>query len=189
MKKRVFFQQSGLFIFYVTIPFIVFIAGVAGVVHFVAEIYNGINIWDNIFVLLCCFVGIALMGFELIRSFRQVIILKEESIYVPDEWGISDEKVQYKVELAYADIAYMYLRETTNDSHNKPMKRYFPVTLPKTYLVLCDYNGKEHAVNIVFYTKSVRIKIIDEIIYRMKMYGNESCTKSGKEIYDDFCKR
>ena len=102
---------------------------------------------------------------------------------------MSDEKVQYEVKLQYRDIVNMYLRETTNDSHNKPMKRYAYVTLPKTYLVLCDAKGKEFAVNIVFYTKKCRIKIIDSIIYRMELQGNKFCNKTGKEIYEDFLKK
>ena len=188
--KKVFFQQSGLFLFFTAIILSLFVYCVVGIIYFIVAIFRGtLDIPLVCLALLGDSVGVGLTGFELIRMIRQVIILEEKSLYVPNEWGMSDEKVQYEVKLQYCDIVNMYLRETTNDSHNKPMKRYAYVTLPKTYLVLCDAKGKEFAVNIVFYTKNCRIKIIDSIIYRMELQGNNSCNKTGKGIYEDFLKK
>lgn len=188
--KKVFFQQSGLFFFFIAIMLSLFVYCVVGIICFIVAIFRGtLDIPLVCLALLGDVFGVGLTGFELIRMIRQVIILEEKSLYVPNEWGMSDEKVQYEVKLQYRDIVNMYLRETTNDSHNKPMKRYAYVTLPKTYLVLCDAKGKEFAVNIVFYTKKCRIKIIDSIIYRMELQGNKSCNKTGKEIYEDFLKK
>lgn len=189
MKKKVFYQQSGLYFFFVSVIFIALIVCVAGAIYALSSIFNrkfSLIIFGG---LLSAFFGIVLMGFEFVRLVRQVIVLKEKSLYVPDEWGMRDEKVQYSVELAYCEIENIYLRETTRDSRNKQMKRYFLITLPKIYLVLCDKNGKEHAINILYYTRGYRIKVIDAIIYRMRACGNESCIKSGKEIYDEFNKK
>lgn len=190
MKRKIFFQQSGLYWFFISLLFIISSWFIVGVIYCSISVFmKNEKTLTNYIAIFGGVLGFLLVGFELIRMIRQVIILEEKSLYVPNEWGMSDEKVQYEVKLQYRDIVNMYLRETTNDSHNKPMKRYAYVTLPKTYLVLCDAKGKEFAVNIVFYTKNCRIKIVDSIIYRMELQGNNSCNKTGKEIYEDFLKK
>lgn len=126
----------------------------------------------------CCL----LFGFELLRTVRQVIILKENEIYVPEEWGMSDEKFQYEVSVLYTEIDHVFLRESTCDSNNKPVKRYW-ITLPNLYFVICCKNGKEKSINILVYSKKCRIKIIDEIINRAKLCGNKFTDEKGEDIY------
>ena len=129
--------------------------------------------------------GFLLFGFELLRMIRQVIILKENEIYVPEEWGMSDEKFQYEVSVLYTEIEYVFLRETTCDSNNKPVKRYW-ITLPNLYFVMRCKNGKEKSINFLYYSKKCRIKIIDEIINRAKLCGNKFTDEQGEDIYKTF---
>lgn len=128
------------------------------------------------------FQGFLLFGFELLRMVRQVIILKENEIYVPEEWGMSDENFQYEVSVLYTEIDHVFLRESTCDSNNKPVKRYW-ITLPNLYFVICCNNGKEKSINILLYSKKCRIKIIDEIINRAKLCGNKFTDEKGEDIY------
>ena len=116
---------------------------------------------------------------------RQVIILKDDEIYVPEEWGMSDEKFQYEVSVLYTEIEYVFLRETMCDSNNKPVKRYW-ITLPNLYFVMRCKNGMEKSINILFYSKKCRIKIIDEIINRAKLSGNNFTDEKGEDIYKVF---
>ena len=186
MKRKLFFQQSGLYCFFVSLLFIVLSWCVVGVVYCSISVFvqnektliNYIAIFGGI-------VGILLFGFELLKMVRQVIILNDNEIYVPEEWGMSDEKFQYEVSVSYNEIDHVFLRETTCDSNNNSVKRYW-ITLPNLYFVMCCKNGKEKSINILFYSKKCRIKIIDEIINRAKLHGNDFTDEKGEDIYKSF---
>ena len=186
MKRKIFFQQSGLYCFFVSLLFIVLSWCVVGVVYCSISVFiknektliNYIAIFGGI-------VGFLLLGFELLRMVRQVIILNDNEIYVPEEWGMSDEKFQYEISVSYNEIERVFLRETTCDSNNNPVKRYW-ITLPNLYFVMCCKNGKEKSINILFYSKKCRIKIIDEIINRAKLHGNDFTDEKGEDIYKSF---
>lgn len=186
MKRKLFFQQSGLYCFFVSLLFIVLSWCVVGVIYCSISVFiknektliNYIAIFGGI-------VGFLLLGFELLRMVRQVIILNDNEIYVPEEWGMSDEKFQYEISVSYNEIERVFLRETTCDSNNNPVKRYW-ITLPNLYFVMCCKNGKEKSINILFYSKKCRIKIIDEIINRAKLHGNDFTDEKGEDIYKSF---
>lgn len=186
MKRKIFFQQSGLYCFFVSLLFIVLSWCVAGVVYCSISVFiqnektliNYIAIFGGI-------AGVLLFGFELLKMVRQVIILNDNKIYVPEEWGMSDEKFQYEVSVSYNEIDRVFLRETTCDSNNNSVKRHW-ITLPNLYFVMCCKNGKEKSINILFYSKKCRIKIIDEIINRAKLRGNDFTDEKGEDIYKSF---
>ena len=186
MKRKVFFQQSGLYWFFESIIILTFSWCIVGVIYCSISVFmenekspiNYIAIFGGI-------LGFLLFGFELLRTVRQVIILRDKEIYVPEEWGMSDEKFQHEVCCPYNEIDHMYFRETTYDSNNKPVPRD-RMTLSQLYLVLCCKNGKEKSINILFYTKKVRIRIIDEIINRAKQCGNNFTDQTGEEIYKSY---
>ena len=186
MKRKLFFQQSGLYCFFVSLLFIVLSWCVVGVIYCSISVFiknektliNYIAIFGGI-------VGFLLLGFELLRMVRQVIILNDNEIYVPEEWGMSDEKFQYEISVSYNEIERVFLRETTCDSNNNPVKRYW-ITLPNLYFVMFCKNGKEKSINILFYSKKCRIKIIDEIINRAKLHGNDFTDEKGEDIYKSF---
>ncbi|MBO6263925.1 MAG: hypothetical protein J6N93_06650 [Clostridia bacterium] len=186
MKRKVFFQQSGLYWFFESIIILTFSWCIVGVIYCSISVFmenekspiNYIAIFGGI-------LGFLLFGFELLRTVRQVIILRDKEIYVPEEWGMSDGKFQHEVCCPYNEIDHMYFRETTYDSNNKPVPRD-RMTLSQLYLVLCCKNGKEKSINILFYTKKVRIRIIDEIINRAKQCGNNFTDQTGEEIYKSY---
>ena len=183
MKRKIFFRQSGLYWFFISLLFIMLSWCVFGVVY--CSIFVFIKNEKTLTNYIAIIGGIAIFlfsGFELLRMVRQVIILKENEIYVPEEWGMSDEKFQYEVSVLYTEIDHVFLRESTCDSNNKPVKRYW-ITLPNLYFVICCKNGKEKSINILFYSKKCRIKIIDEIINRAKLCGNDFTDEKGEDIY------
>ena len=49
-----------------------------------------------------------------------------------------------------------------------------------------SYEHKEKSINILFYSKKCRIKIIDEIINRAKLCGNKFTDEKGEDIYKTF---
>ncbi len=186
MKRKVFFQQSGLYWFFESIIILAFSWFVFGFIY--CSIYaftENEKTIINYVAILCSIVESLIFGFELLRTVRQVIILRDKEIYVPEEWAMSGEKFQHEVCCPYNEIDHMYFRETTYDSNNKPVPRYW-ITLPKLYLVLCCKNGKEKSINILFFTKKVRIRIIDEIINRAKQCGNNFTDQTGEEIYKSY---
>lgn len=186
MKRKVFFQQSGLYWFFVSLLLIALSWCFVGVIYCSTSVFmenekspiNYIAIFGGT-------LGSLLFGFELLKTVRQVVILKDNAIYVPTEWGVSDEKFQHEVSVLYSEIDHAYLRETTNDSNNKPVSRYW-MTIPKIYFVICCKGGKERSINILFFSKKRRIKIIDEIIKRAKLCGNNFTDKNGEDIYNEF---
>ena len=183
MKRKIFFRQSGLYWFDVFIIFITFSWCVFGVVYCSISVFiKNEKTLNNYIAIFGGMAGFLLFGFELLRMVRQVIILKENEIYVPEEWGMSDEKFQYEVSVLYTEIDHVFLRESTCDSNNKPVKRYW-ITLPNLYFVICCKNGKEKSINILFYSKKCRIKMISEIINRAKLCGNKFTDEKGEDIY------
>lgn len=186
MKRKIFFQQSGLYWFFISLLFIISSWCIVGVIYCSISVFmeNG-KTFTNYIAIFGGVLGFLLFGFELLRMVRQVIILKDKEIYVPEEWGMSDEKFQHEVSILYTEIDHVFLRETTCDSNNNPVKRYW-LTLPNIYFVMCCKNGKEKSINILFYSKKCRIKIIDEIINRAKLCGNKFTDEKGEDIYKTF---
>ena len=185
-EKKDFFPQSGLYWFFESIIILTFFWCVFGSIYIPIYVFTeNERSFINYVAILGYIVGSLLFGFELLKTIRQVIVLKDNEIYVPEEWGMSDGRFQHEVCCPYNEIDHMYFRETTNDSNNKPVPRYW-ITLPKFYLVLCCKNGKEKSINILFFTKKVRIRIIDEIINRAKLHGNNFTDQTGEEIYKSF---
>lgn len=186
MKRKIFFQQSGLYCFFVSLLFIVLSWCVVGVVYCSISVFiKNEKTLTNYIAIFGGIVGVLLFGFELLKMVRQVIILNDNEIHVPEEWGMTDEKFQYEVSVSYNEIEHVFLRETTCDSNNNPVKRYW-VTLPNFYFVMCCKNGEEKSINILFYSKKCRIKIIDEIINRAKLHGNDFTDEKGEDIYKSF---
>lgn len=186
MKRKIFFQQSGLYWFFISLLFIILSWFVFGVVYCSISVFmENEETLTNYIAIFGGILGFLLFGFELLRMVRQVIILKDNEIYVPEEWGMSDEKFQHEVSILYTEMDHVFLRETTCDSNNNPVKRYW-LTLPNIYFVMCCKNGKEKSINILFYSKKCRIKMINEIINRAKLCGNDFTHETGEEIYNTF---
>jgi len=186
MKRKIFFQQSGLYWFFISLLFIISSWCIVGVIYCSISVFmKNEKTLTNYIAIFGGVLGFLLFGFELLRMVRQVIILKDKEIYVPEEWGMSDEKFQHEVSILYTEIDHVFLRETTCDSNNNPVKRYW-LTLPNIYFVMCCKNGKEKSINILFYSKKCRIKIIDEIINRAKLCGNKFTDEKGEDIYKTF---
>ena len=186
MKKRIFFRNSGLFFFFIIMLVAVFIFCVIGVCILIKSLFFEKNDLLTYVSLFGGFLGIGLMGFELASMLRQTIIMQEKQIYVPEEWGMIDEKAQYKVFVSYNEINEIYLFETTNNSKNKPIKRYNMVTIPQLYIVFRCKNGGKKAISILFYSRNRRIAILNEIILRARSAGNDFTNKTGEEIYNNF---
>lgn len=86
MKRKIFFRQSGLYWFDVSIIFITFSWCVFGVVYCSISVFiKNEKTLNNYIVIFGGIAGFLLFGFELLRTVRQVIILKENEIYVPEE--------------------------------------------------------------------------------------------------------
>lgn len=186
MKRKIFFQQSGLYWFFISLLIIILSWCIVGVIYCSISVFmENEKTLTNYIAIFGGILGFLLFGFELLRMVRQVIILKNNEIYVLEKWGMSDEKFQHKVSVLYNEIDYVFLRETTCDSNNKPVKRYW-ITLPNLYFVMRCKNGQEKSINILFYSKKCRIKIINEIINRAKLSGNDFTDEKGEDIYKTY---
>ena len=97
MKNKIFFRNSALHYFYILLLGGIFVLSVLGSLHECVTIFSDVeNVVFSIIILLCGIFGIGLMGFGLIAMLRQVIVFENCEIFVPEQWGFSDEKYQYK---------------------------------------------------------------------------------------------
>ena len=62
----------------------------------------------------------------------------------------------------------------------------FWVFVDMPYIVFHCEDGKEKAINLYYFTRRQRIKIIDEVIARVKKEGRELNVSSAKELIQSY---
>lgn len=181
MKRRVFFQIS-VIVYVVLLLFLAFIvAGFYILIDFFANKINVASVHDWLVVPVGLFT-IVFIGYFFIRVVRNRIIFEETEIFVPENWGSADYKIQYETHVPYSDITNIFMVYTSKNSLNKTARWVFA---PMPYIVFDCKNDKQMAVNVFYYSKKQIAKIIDETVIRAKLLGNDINIKSGKEMFKE----
>ena len=182
MKKKTFFQNSWYFCLMFSIEILFAIACVGllvSVIFFNLSTNLSLPKWFQITMFS---LGVCLMIYLIVIWARDRIVLEPNRIYVPDSWNKTVVKVQYKVEVNYADIEGIFIAETQKDSLNLNDCS----ALPMPYIVIDCKNGDQKLINMYWYSKKRLKTILDEIIARARYVGNDFTSETGEEIYNTF---
>lgn len=174
MKKKIYFRNSGLFIFTCSINvFFIICFLVCLIIPFEKPfpiIYNIIYAFGLVFLV------ITLIGY-----IKICIVFEKDHIYVP-KWGESNRQIQHKINIKYSIIEGITLAESIRDSLGKDDA----CNTSNVYLIIKTNRKKPTRLNIHYFSKKRRIKIIDEIITRARYCGNNFTAETGEEIYAKF---
>lgn len=117
-------------------------------------------------------------------DFKRGVIFEEKCLKVSadaaDKWGLIVRRLQHSLEVDYNDIEAVYTAYSNKDSNNKPLKHVF-VAMP--YIVIECKDGSKKAINVYYYNKKQKIKLIDEIRQRTADAGNPVNCVSGQEMW------
>lgn len=182
MKKKTFFHIS-IILYFVIILFLCIIAG--GVYVIIECLKSGmVNMsffdWGGF---VCAVAAIIAMLYLIFSIVCHRITLDEHEIYIH---GLKIGKaggMQYETHITYDEITNIYIISTKNNSLNESVRHSF---VPLPYIIFDCKDETQKAVNVAAYSKRQVVKIIDEIILRSKVKGNELQLKTGTEILEEF---
>jgi len=140
------------------------------------------NEMQNVFGWLGLISSIALSIFFLYKLFcimKKGIVLFDDKIYVQEDRGNKDTKLQYKIEIEFCQIEKIDMTTTSNNSLNHYMR--FVIT-PMPYIVLHLADNREKRINVYYYSNKQTIEIIDYIIAKKKLTNPSFINKSGIEL-------
>jgi hypothetical protein len=133
----------------------------------------------------CSIIGLIYFSYILMHILKRKIILCSDRIFVQEDAGSKDIKLQYKVEVLLDQIERIDMLISSNNSLNQHMR--FVIT-PMPYIVLNIKNGKEKWINAFYYTKKQTIEIIDCIIKKKKIEDTAFTNKAGQELVNELAK-
>lgn len=184
--KKVYYQNSIFFYICLAICIAFPVAIVCGIIWiFIYELpYSDYGKW--LLVLIAAMFLFFFLMYEVIRLAKHRIILKEDEIYVPQDWGSKNTKVQYETHISYSEIVDIYIEFSYNNSLNMPI--HVTSLRPITYIVFECNDGKCKAINALYYRPKRKAKIIDDILLRAKEAGNE-LPISTEQIINDYLEK
>ncbi len=182
MKKKVFFQISIILYIVLTLFLAVMAACVYVVIEFFTTLINNATALEWGY-LVAAVGGFIFITYTFIRMARNRIILDEKEIFVPEDWGSKDHKIQFETHIPYFEIKSIFIISSDKNSLNKTSRWVFT---PMPYIVFECENDKQKAVNVFYYSKKQVVRIIDEAVTRAKQLGNEIQVKTGQEILSEF---
>lgn len=126
-------------------------------------------------------VGLVFLVIMLIGFIKICIVFEKDHIYVP-KWRESNRQIQHKINIKYSIIEGITLAESLRDSLGKDDA----CNTSNVYVILKTNRKKPTLINIHYFSKKRRIKIIDEIITRARYCGNNFTAETREEIYTKF---
>lgn len=119
------------------------------------------------------------IGYVILRVVRRKIVLNKDRVYVSDDIGNKDIKLQYGLNLSLAQIEEVRLDINSNNSLNKKIRW---VVTPMPNIVFKLSNSKEARINLYYYSKKQVIEIIDCIIQNKQLIERDFTNKSGQDL-------
>ncbi len=129
---------------------------------------------------------IAFLVYTFLRFIRRKIVLYEDRIFVLEDMGGKEVKIQYEVDLSFAEIENVYLEISNKNSLNKNMRW---VITPMLYIVFDLNDGTKARINVYFYSKKQVISIIDYIIEKKKQIDPIFSNPTGYELISELSKQ
>lgn len=180
--KKVFWQGSVLSYIGVLIFLGIIASGVYIIVGFFTHAPSNLNYpsWAYIVV----GIGTVLFGIYLLVKFaKNRIVFTESEIFVPQHWGSKDSRIQYETHIKYDEITNIFITASNKNSLGRDARRVMTI-MP--YMVFECRDGKQKAINVLYFSKKQVIKIIDLAIERAKAQGIDFNSPTGEQILADF---
>lgn len=179
MKK--FYQDSPLILIVSLFFGLCFCGAIYLVIDFFINKISTFKIQD-LFVLLVVIFVIFFAIKTIISLNSHIIILKETEVFVKDQLMNKHQKVQYETHVPYKDIVNMEIIISTKNSQGKSIK--YGVA-PIKYIIFHLKDNKQSAIFINHFSKRKTIKILDQIIEKVKS-SNQNFDETGQEIYNKY---
>lgn len=178
MKKMVFLQISVVLYLSLALFLAIMAACVYVIINFFTKMMNNATALEWGY-LIAATGGFIFMTYTFVRMARNRIVLNETEVYVPENWGNKDNKIQYETHIAYTDIRNIFLIISDRNSLNKKARW---IITPMPYIIFECADNKQQAINVYYYSKKQIIKIIDNILLRTKNAGNELSIETGMQL-------
>lgn len=114
-----------------------------------------------------------------------ILFMDKEKVWMNREISSKNERIQYKTETRFEDIADMKIIIDNRDSRSKSIQSRRSVSLKK-YLVLLDQQGKENRFFVQWYTNKYLVKIMTKIVERIESTGTVYSGTAPQEVMDNY---
>lgn len=137
--------------------------------------------WEICCIIIVAIIMIPLMGSGIAGLAWKRILLTPENISVRNDFQrpFFISRVQHAVTVSYSEVTELWYTKTTTDSNGNPLKWVF-IEMP--YLIFECKGGVQKAINLHYFSKRQRKKIINEVICRVKQAGNSLKVSSAEEL-------
>ncbi|MDE7167315.1 MAG: hypothetical protein K2O28_00525 [Clostridia bacterium] len=143
-----------------------------------------------VLVLICGIIGLVVSFTILCLDFKKGVKFDANGIKVEadvaDKKGLLVRRFQHKTEIAYNEIDDILLIASDTDSRGRKVENVF-IKMP--YIVFKCKDGKQKAINVYYFNKKQKIRIIDEIRQRALEAGNILNIPSGEVMWNDYSVR
>lgn len=183
---KIFYCRSPVLIFIYGIAIIFFAGCVTCIIVALGYIYEDEwEVWERCLVFICGLIGILMSSLMVLCTSTKRIIFDENAISIKNDMKVIGliRRLQYAVKANYIDIKSLSYMESRKDSLGHEVDWVF-VHMP--YLVLHCGNNEEKAINLYYFSKKQRLKIIDEVIARVKKEGGELNVSSARELIQNY---
>ena len=124
-------------------------------------------------------IGIIYYIYKLLHLIIRSIDIYDDRVYVREDIGSKDIKLQYDTNILFNDIDEITMMISSNNSKNQYMR--FVIT-PMPYIIFHLKNGKKARINVYYYSKKQIINILDYIIGKVQVNNPEFQNITGIEL-------
>ncbi len=183
MKK--YYCRSLVLIFIYSTAVVLFEFCIFFVVFAIGNFDDSLVIWQRCVVICIAAVGVIASVLFILSTAIKKINFSEDAISINDDIKVIGvvRRLQYAVRVKYTEIKSLSYRESRKDSLGHDVDWVF-VLMP--YVVLHCEDGDEKAINLYYFSRKQRLKIIDEIISRVRKVGRELNVSPVKELIQSY---
>lgn len=183
---KIYYCKSPGLIFLYGIAIIIFAGCVTGIIAALGYIdEDEWEVWERCLVILGAFIGILLSVVLILHTALKKVKFDKNAISINKDIKIIGivRRLQYAVKVEYKDIQGLSYMMSRKDSLGNEIDWIF-VNMP--YLVLHCGDNEKKAINLYYFSKKQKIKIINEVITRVKQEGGELNVSSAKELIQNY---
>lgn len=174
MKNKIFFQNGfGVWIKHIVVA-VIFACGIVGAIlepTFLIDKYDhkwlGWGLTISYYIALCVLVCVPII------YMRHRIMFKRNDIFVPCQWSGLADRVQYKFNVRYADIADIRFIRSVKNSIGGTIRDLGADSFYHHYIEFLLKDGIKQRIWITYFSKKQKIKILEETEKRLRYCGND----------------
>ncbi|XFA99362.1 hypothetical protein ACAG96_01980 [Candidatus Izemoplasma sp. B36] len=183
MKK--IYPKSFVFIIFITMLVFFNLLALYMIVDFsIIENFNG-DIKQWLYFIFSILTSIY-VSYLIIRIGRRKIILYENKLFVLEDIGYYNLKLQYELEISYINVDSIIIGIDSKNSLNKSLKQ---VITPMPNIIFKLKNNTMKRINVYYYSKKQIIEIIDFVIARIKLRYPKFNNATGYELVSNMFER